>query len=686
MTGLEVIAGRSVRGLRLRARRAGPRSFSVDEKALEEKRSIQDPALPGQPFQKGGFDVRVRFWGTRGSIAKPGPGTIRYGGNTSCVEVRSSAGTLVVLDCGTGAHGLGQALLAEGRQPPRGHLLISHTHWDHIQGIPFFAPFFVPGSEWDLYGPMGLAEGLREALAGQMRHTYFPVSLDQFNATLRYHDLTEGSFQVGDIHVRTRYLNHPALTLGFRLEADGASLVFASDHEPHARRLASAEGAVEGQDRHHAAFMAGADLVIHDAQYTASEYAEKVGWGHSTVEYAMAMCRLAGVKRLALTHHDPLRDDDALDAIVADLRTGLAEVEGPPLQVFAAAEGQTLELGTGSDARPRRGERPAAARQLPSALRTHSVLVGTASPVMARSVTEALQADGIHVFLAPDAGSAVLVFRAEQPALVLLDHHLLEGGGLEACRAIRGLGTARAREVPVVVLARHEDLAAGAAAGVTDWLIEPFSASYVRTRARAWLLRTACRWQPAPVPENEEQRLMVLRGLGILDTLPEERFDRLTRLAAALFDVPTAFISLVDQDRQWLKSCHGLSLRETPREVSFCAHAILSREVTVVPDALLDPRFADNPMVVGDPRIRFYAGYPLILSGGDCVGTLCVVDTRPRHPDETAIRLLRDLGGLAEQELAAVGNSGTEHPSNDAGSSLQPHVARARSGGPYAPS
>ena len=159
-----------------------------------------------------------------------------------------------------------------------------------------------------------------------------------------------------------------------------------------------------------------------------------------------------------------------------------------------------------------------------------------------------------------------------------------------------------------------------------------------------------------------------------------------TRLAAALFDVPTAFISLVDQDRQWLKSCHGLSLRETPREVSFCAHAILSREVTVVPDALLDPRFADNPMVVGDPRIRFYAGYPLILSGGDCVGTLCVVDTRPRHPDETAIRLLRDLGGLAEQELAAVGNSGTEHPSNDAGSSLQPHVARARSGGPYAPS
>ena len=119
----------------------------------------------------------VRFWGTRGSIPKPGPGTVRYGGNTSCVEVRSASGTLVVLDCGTGAHGLGQALVASAPSPLRGHLLIGHTHWDHIQGFPFFAPVFIPGNEWHIYGPRGVGSSLREALAGQMQSSYFPIKL-----------------------------------------------------------------------------------------------------------------------------------------------------------------------------------------------------------------------------------------------------------------------------------------------------------------------------------------------------------------------------------------------------------------------------------------------------------------------------------------------------------------------------
>src|ERR671934_495855 len=131
----------------------------------------------------------IRFWGTRGSLAKPGPTTLRYGGNTSCVEIRTADGTLVVLDCGTGAHGLGQALLASGERPLRGHLLITHTHWDHIQGFPFFAPLFVPGSEWDLYAPGGLGQQLEATLAGQMAYTYFPVRLDELGATLRCHDL-----------------------------------------------------------------------------------------------------------------------------------------------------------------------------------------------------------------------------------------------------------------------------------------------------------------------------------------------------------------------------------------------------------------------------------------------------------------------------------------------------------------
>jgi len=276
-------------------------------------------------------------------LAKPGPGTLRYGGNTSCVQVETTAGTLVLLDCGTGAHALGQELLT--REPPlRGHVLISHTHWDHIQGIPFFTPMFVPGNEWDIYGPGGLGESLQDALAGQMRYTYFPVTLGALGAKVRYHDLVEGSFEVAEIGVRTRYLNHPALALAFRLEVDGVVVVYVCDHEPHSRELAVEPGDITGQDLEHAEFLSGADLVIHDAQYTAAEYPDKIGWGHSTVEYAVRVCRSVGVKRLALTHHDPLRDDESLDRIVESLRANLDDHAGPALDVFAAAEGQVIEL------------------------------------------------------------------------------------------------------------------------------------------------------------------------------------------------------------------------------------------------------------------------------------------------------------------------------------------------------
>src|SRR5215207_5802916 len=155
-----------------------------------------------------GAAMRVRFFGTRGSIARPGPRTLRYGGNTSCVELRSDSGSLALLDIGTGAFALGQELMA-ARHPMKGHVLISHTHWDHIQGLPFFAPFFVPGNEWDIYAPRGLGPPLRDTLANQMQYTYFPVTLEQLGATIRYHDLVEGFFKIGDIQVEAHYLNHP---------------------------------------------------------------------------------------------------------------------------------------------------------------------------------------------------------------------------------------------------------------------------------------------------------------------------------------------------------------------------------------------------------------------------------------------------------------------------------------------
>src|SRR2546422_10951769 len=152
--------------------------------------------------------VQVQFWGTRGSLARPGRRTLRYGGNTSCVQVTSPKGSLVVIDCGTGAHDLGRSLLAEARGPLRGSILFSHTHWDHIQGFPFFAPLFVPGNEWDVYAPQGVGQRLEDTLAGQMEYSYFPVSLRQLGATIRYHELVEGAFDVGGARLTTRGMNH----------------------------------------------------------------------------------------------------------------------------------------------------------------------------------------------------------------------------------------------------------------------------------------------------------------------------------------------------------------------------------------------------------------------------------------------------------------------------------------------
>ena len=599
--------------------------------------------------------MRVRFWGTRGSIAKPGPSTVRFGGNTSCVEVRSASGTLVILDCGTGAHGLGQVLMETGQHPLKGHVLITHTHWDHIQGIPFFAPFFVPGNEWDIYAPRGLGQSMREALAGQMQYTYFPVTLEALGATIRYHDLVEGVFEVGDIRVRTRYMNHPALTLGYRLEADGVSIVYACDHEPHSHQYALGKGTMGEQDRRHVDFIKGADLVIHDAQYTAPEYVDKMGWGHTTVECAVDMCLTAGVRRLALTHHDPLRDDDSVDRVCDDACAGLPKSERP-LEVFAAAEEMVIELEASADIRKRKetGESSAVASIEP-ALLENQILIGIADETLGEQIQQAAQADHLRTLQAATSEDVLAIIRSTRLSLVILEDGL-GGGALATCRAIRDMDSDNARDLPVIIVADTES-DTGSEAGVTDWLIKPFSPEYVRTRMRAWVMRSVCRWRRAPMPESEAHRIEAVKELQLLDTAPEERFDQITRIAAAAFDVPIALVTLVDQDRQWFKSRFGLSAPETPRDQAFCAHAILEKDVMLVRDTLLDPRFADNPLVIEDPRIRFYAGYPLTLPNGNSPGTLCLIDTRPRDLDEAKLDLLRKLGRLVEQEMAIATHS-----------------------------
>jgi len=263
-------------------------------------------------------------------------------------------------------------------------------------------------------------------------------------------------------------------------------------------------------------------------------------------------------------------------------------------------------------------------------------------PIAAKMIREAAQADDLTVIEVSSENQSLANGRPFQPSLIVLewepDH--------DAQLYNKG-----ARDIPIIIVAPIEDEAvARAMTHVQEWLIKPFSSAYARTRIRACLLRTACHWERALTSDEEENRLATLRDLGILDTPPEDRFDRITRLAASILKVPIALVSLVDRERQWFKSSYGLNVAETSREVSFCSHAVASQEVLVISDTLQDPRFADNPLVTDPPRIRFYAGCPIFVEEA-CVGTLCVLDDRPHQIDAERIRLLRELAALAETEL-----------------------------------
>jgi ribonuclease BN (tRNA processing enzyme)/DNA-binding response OmpR family regulator len=589
--------------------------------------------------------MRVTFYGTRGSLATPGPTTLRYGGNTSCVAVRSASGTLVMLDIGTGAANLGRELMAQGGKIS-GHIMISHTHWDHIQGLPFFAPLFTAGNEWDIYAPRGLRESLQDTLAGQMEYTYFPVELDQMGASIRYHDLIEGSLTVGDIAVTARYLNHPALTLGYRLHADGATMVYSCDHEPHSRALAVGPGLIEGHDAEHAAFLADADLVVHDAQYVASEYASKVGWGHSTVEYAVNVARHAGVKRLALTHHDPTRNDAAVDTILKGLK---ASGQAGDMEIFAAAEGMQIEL-TGEAERPALHEHVSAHTSVSSALMSGKVLIAMTDPARIEKMRKIVSDDHLRETVVAPA-EAVAAVRSEPPSMVVLEYD----GGDAAAEILRQI-RAETPDVPIMLVTDHgEDAGGQGGTGeggpLTDRLAEPFSPQYARARMRAALMRRASQWVRALRPPDEEKRITALHKLGLLDTEKEERFDRITRLAAAMFNVPVALISLMDRERQWIKSAAGVDVTETPRDEAFCSHVVAGCQPMLVQDARQDPRFAENPLVTGGPKVRFYAGYPLVMDDGSCVGTLCLIDNKPRDFGGRGLALLNDMAQLAKKEL-----------------------------------
>jgi phosphoribosyl 1,2-cyclic phosphodiesterase len=289
------------------------------------------------------MSVTLTFWGTRGTIATPGPGTIRYGGNTACVEVTDGAGNLVILDAGTGIKALGRQLLARNRPGGvRADIILSHAHWDHIQGLPYFAPLFLKGNLIKVWGPQQGNVEMETILRQMMHPAVFPVPLDALAATLEVeHVAPEAPIRTNGFTVRAMRVRHPAVTMGYRLEqADGPVIVYVTDDE--LGDGGSYDVPADWRQRF-VEFIGGCDLLIHDATYTPEEYPGHVGWGHSTYAESVALAREAGAKRLALFHHDPEHDDAAMDVIVERARETAAR-GGGRLEVFGAAEGQQLQL------------------------------------------------------------------------------------------------------------------------------------------------------------------------------------------------------------------------------------------------------------------------------------------------------------------------------------------------------
>jgi len=296
----------------------------------------------------------VRFWGVRGSIPTPGPDTAVYGGNTSCVEIRVGH-QIIIMDAGSGIRRLGQSLMKEVSTTGLNVLiLITHTHWDHIQGFPFFVPAYHPKVNVRILGYEGAVHGLRGALFEQMQTAFFPVGLNQMATHLTFEELTDMQFNLGVIKVRTMFANHPGICLGYRLSTPSGDIVYMPDHEAYERceverqkaeRQASPDGLAYAkiQDEKVVDFLRGADLIIADSQYDAIEYPSRRGWGHTCADDTVQLAMRAGAKRLALFHHDPDHTDEKIAAMVERAQGEVAQAGGK-LIVTAAREGDEISL------------------------------------------------------------------------------------------------------------------------------------------------------------------------------------------------------------------------------------------------------------------------------------------------------------------------------------------------------
>ena len=297
--------------------------------------------------------MKIKFWGVRGSIPTPGSNTKTYGGNTACIEIITDHPYYLIIDLGSGLKAFGEDIVCRPKKSEnlKIYAFITHTHWDHIMGFPFFVPNFIPNSEINIFGPESYEdETLEKVVGGQLSYRYFPVRRDELAARLSFTSLKEGSMELpGGIRVSYKYLNHPVLCLGYRLEYEGKVFCTCYDHEPFRNLFADdpdnfAEGEAIANEENNKImeFFRKADFLIMDSQYTVKEYQTKIGWGHGTYKNSIETAHRIGIKKLALFHHDPHR----LDAHLKKLEKYYKEkIKGKStLEMFVAREGETIDV------------------------------------------------------------------------------------------------------------------------------------------------------------------------------------------------------------------------------------------------------------------------------------------------------------------------------------------------------
>ena len=360
-TRIVMVSGRAYATDRANAFEAGADEYLLKPVQPHELRAVlrkltqedfPTETRPRPPLRNGqGKPVRVKFWGVRGSIASPGPETVFYGGNTSCVEVRADD-EIIVLDAGTGIRPLGLSLANEFQSAPLNlTVLLTHTHWDHIQGFPFFVPAYNPRNTVRILGYEGARQGLAAILGAQMESPYFPIGLREVPGNITIEELREMDFSVGRVAVRAKFVNHPGICVGYRLETSAGAIVFMPDNEPFHRMRAKpgpspdteALQYADQQDEQLVQFIRGAEVLIMDSQYDRKEYESHIGWGHACVDDVAALAVRANVRQLFLFHHDPGHDDDRISRMLAHARQ-IAASNGNTTLIEAAREGLEVVL------------------------------------------------------------------------------------------------------------------------------------------------------------------------------------------------------------------------------------------------------------------------------------------------------------------------------------------------------